>query len=371
MISKKNLTKSDIKKLLNDKFFKKVFIITGKNSFFKSGANIFFKKLISDKQTKIFFKSSSLPEINELRSIINSIKEFQPQLLIAIGGGAVMDYAKIANLKNIEKNLSQNIKRNNHQNLRISKLIAVPTTAGSGAEVTSNAVIYINKIKYSIEGKGVLPNYFFLNYDFILSNSKKLKSSSGFDAISQAVESIISVKSNNKSLLYAKKSLLISTKNYIKFVKKPNKNNANLMSLAAMYSGQAINISKTTAPHAVSYPFSALYNISHGHAVSLTLEKFLKFNYLNINKSVCDFDLNKRYSIIFDIFKVNKIDELVKTLKHIKTQANLTDNFKDLNIDIKNNYHQILDGINIQRLKNNPIKLEKRDIKSIILDNEN
>ena len=54
MISKKNLTKSDIKKLLNDKFFKKVFIITGKNSFFKSGANIFFKKLISDKQTKIF-----------------------------------------------------------------------------------------------------------------------------------------------------------------------------------------------------------------------------------------------------------------------------------------------------------------------------
>ena len=234
MISKKNLTKSDIKKLLNDKFFKKVFIITGKNSFFKSGANIFFKKLISDKQTKIFFKSSSLPEINELRSIINSIKEFQPQLLIAIGGGAVMDYAKIANLKNIEKNLSQNIKRNNHQNLRISKLIAVPTTAGSGAEVTSNAVIYINKIKYSIEGKGVLPNYFFLNYDFILSNSKKLKSSSGFDAISQAVESIISVKSNNKSLLFAKKSLLISTKNYIKFVKKPNKNNANLMSLAAM-----------------------------------------------------------------------------------------------------------------------------------------
>ena len=123
MISKKNLTKSDIKKLLNDKFFKKVFIITGKNSFFKSGANIFFKKLISDKQTKIFFKSSSLPEINELRSIINSIKEFQPQLLIAIGGGAVMDYAKIANLKNIEKNLSQNIKRNNHQNLRISKLV--------------------------------------------------------------------------------------------------------------------------------------------------------------------------------------------------------------------------------------------------------
>ena len=54
------------------------------------------------------------------------------------------------------------------------------------------------------------------------------------------------------------------------------------MSIAAHLSGKAINISKTTAPHAVSYPFTALYNISHGHAVSLTLNQFIKFNYENI-----------------------------------------------------------------------------------------
>ena len=46
------------------------------------------------------------------------------------------------------------------------------------------------------------------------------------------------------------------------------------MSIAAMLSGRAISISKTTAPHALSYPFTSLYNISHGHAVSLTLENF-------------------------------------------------------------------------------------------------
>ena len=97
---KKETDDGDIKKLLSDKYFKRILIITGKNSYFKSGANIFFERLIANKQKKIFFKNSTLPEINELRLIINSIKSFQPQLLIAIGGGAVMDYAKIANLKN-------------------------------------------------------------------------------------------------------------------------------------------------------------------------------------------------------------------------------------------------------------------------------
>ena len=60
----------------------------------------------------------------------------------------------------------------------------------------------------------------------------------------------------------------------------------------------------------VSYPFTSLYNISHGHAVSLTLEKFLKFNLINYRKASCNFDLNLRFKSIFDIFGVKNINEL-------------------------------------------------------------
>ena len=60
--------------------------------------------------------------------------------------------------------------------------------------------------------------------------------------------------------------------NYLNFFNKPNYNNCSLMTLGAMYSGKAINITKTTAPHAISYPFTSLYGLSHGHAVSLTLK---------------------------------------------------------------------------------------------------
>ena len=65
------------------------------------------------------------------------------------------------------------------------------------------------------------------------------------------------------------------------------------MCIAANLSGEAISISKTTAPHALSYPFTSYFGIPHGHAVSLTLNKFLKFNFKNLKSSVSSFDLNK------------------------------------------------------------------------------
>ena len=155
-----------------------------------------------------------------------------------------------------------------------------------------------------------------------------------------------------------------SLENYLDFIRKPTLTNTKKMSLAALYSGKAISISKTTAPHAVSYPFTSLYNISHGHAVSLTLEKFLKFNFVNSDRKIAKFDLKKRYLKLFSIFKVKTIYELEKKIILLKKSANLTDNFK-LNINIDSNIDKIL-KVNLMRLGNNPVKLEKNDIKNII-----
>ena len=87
------------------------------------------------------------------------------------------------------------------------------------------------------------------------------------------------------------------------------------MLLASNLAGKAINISKTTAPHAVSYPFSSLFGLDHGHAVSLTLEKFLLFNFKNLKHSETSFDLYQRYKFIFEIFKVKNINELNDKIK--------------------------------------------------------
>ena len=155
---------NDFNFLIKRNRFNKIFILTGKNSYYKSKACDLLK-IPNNKIVKIYFKLSKLPEFNELIKISLEINKFKPDVILAIGGGAVIDYAKICSV--MENQDKPNLKKKliNYSDISQKKrypLIAVPTTAGSGAEVTSNAVIYINKIKYSVESKNLVPDYFFL-----------------------------------------------------------------------------------------------------------------------------------------------------------------------------------------------------------------
>tara|TARA_B100000029_G_scaffold516296_1_gene628509 strand:+ start:4517 stop:5629 length:1113 start_codon:yes stop_codon:yes gene_type:complete len=361
-------TKKDLELFILKNKFEKIFILTGPNSFKLSGLELFFKNSFKEKKIKFYFKKKSIPEYNELVEIIKELEIFSPDLIIAAGGGSVIDYAKIAKVLKNEKHLDKKIINSEYKlNKGHSKLLAIPTTAGSGAEVTSNAVVYINKIKYSIEGELIKPDFFFLIPDFIDGASNTIKSSAGFDAISQAIESLISKKSNSLSVDYAKKSLEISLEYFLKFLNNPSYENKCAMSIAANLSGKAINISKTTAPHAVSYPFTSIFNISHGHAVALTLNKFLKFNFINIKDAKCDFNLGDRYKILFDLTKTKNFEDLDFYIKKIKYGAQLETNFDKLGINIKSSIPQILSGINNQRLLNNPIKIDTEIIKKVLL----
>jgi alcohol dehydrogenase class IV len=359
----------DLKKFINDKSFKKIFILCGKKSFITSGAEKFIKKEFNNKDIKFFYKNSDLPILEELIEIIKEIRNYEPNLIFAVGGGAVIDYAKIANVVDIRADLADLIINYSYPfKSKFTKLAVIPTTAGSGAEVTSNAVIYVNGIKHSFESQLLIPDNFFLIPEFLISAPNKIKASAGFDAIAQALESLISKKSNDQSVEYASKSLRVSINSYISFLNEPNLKNATEMSIAANLAGKAINISKTTVPHAASYPFTSLFNISHGHAVGLFFEKFFKFNYENLNRSEVSFDLKKRFDLIFNLFDASNIDNFNSKISLIKKQAKLEDNMKLLNIDLKKNMKKIIGGVNLLRLGNNPVKINGEDITNIILN---
>ena len=357
----------DLKKFLDDKSFKRIAILCGKKSFSTSGAEKFFKNFKNNRDVKFFYKNYEIPILEELINIVKFIKEYKPNLILAIGGGTILDYAKIANVIDIRSDLKNLIINYSYPfKNKFTKLAVVPTTAGSGAEATSNAVIYVDGIKYSFESELLIPDEFFLIPEFLISAPKKIKASAGFDAIAQALESLISKKSNEESLKYASKSLEISTKSYIPFIEKPDLNNATEMSIAANLAGKAISISKTTAPHATSYPFTSLFNISHGHAVSLFFEQFFKFNYENLKKSETSFNLEKRFNLIFNIFESQNIGEFNFKISNLKKAACLEDDLKKMNINVKKNSEKIIGGINLLRLGNNPVKIGEKDIFKII-----
>ena len=152
---------------------KKVFILTGKNIFKKKNTQILINKLFKKKKIKIFKKKNFLPDILELKKIIKDLKFFEPDLFVAIGGGGVIDYAKIANsivhIKKLDTILTRKIKFKKY-----AKLIAIPTTTGSGAEITPGAVLYKNKIKHNLKNKALIKTNIF--YPQLIMGIAKIKS---------------------------------------------------------------------------------------------------------------------------------------------------------------------------------------------------
>ena len=365
LIRKNNLV--EFKKILKTDNYLRVLVVSGKNSYNKSGAKKILKEILKKKKVYFFFKKNKLPEFKELTSLIKFIKIKKPNLIISVGGGAVMDLTKIANVFVEIKNLKNKIKKQEYViKEKFCDSIAIPTTAGSGAEVTTNAVIYVNKIKYSIESEKIKPTHSILIPSLILSNTNKTISASSFDALAQAIESMISVKSSNESVQFSKKAIGLFLANYRKFINNRNIMSAYNISLSAYYAGKAISLTKTTAPHAVSYPFTSFFNVDHGHAVSLTLNEFLRFNFEFKDKSVTSFNLLKRYFVLFNLFKVKNINDLIDKLEEIKNNLKLNDNFDLISKNFKSKIPLIVSNVNVQRLTNNPIRITSLDIYNLL-----
>ena len=368
----KILTIKKIFKLKKKHFKKKTFFIIGKKSFKNSGAKKTFKDILNKNDTLVFEKKGYIPEVNELKKIIRLIKKHEPKIIYAVGGGTVIDLAKVSNFFINEKNLKKSILFNKRFSKTSDKkriLVAVPTTAGSGAEVTSNAVVYINKKKYSVEDPQVKPDKFILNPLFVKNNPIKLRAASGFDTFAQSVESMFSIKSSKKSLNFSIQSLKLTLKSFLNYLRNKNiRQSSEDMIRAANLSGEAINLTKTISPHAVSYPFTSHFGISHGFAVALTFNEFLEHIYYNREDNLSQFNLNERFKILFNLTETNNFEEFRKFLNNFKIKSGIKDTFKENNINISKKINLIMNNINVQRLKNNPVKLNYDDLRRILLN---
>jgi alcohol dehydrogenase class IV len=352
---------------IKNRKIKNILIITGKKSFNFSG----FKKLAIYKNFKsmmtIFYKKSEIPEICELEYLIKKINIIKPDLIIALGGGCVIDYAKLANALHDIKNLKKKIKSGTLKpSSKKTKILAIPTTAGSGAEVTKFSVIYIDKIKHSVEHNLLKPDFFSLIPKLVINSTKTVRSSSGFDAIAQAVESIFSRKANIHSLKYSSKSLRFSIKNFLEFVNSPNLNNGAQMLKAANFSGKSINIARTNAPHALSYLFTSKFKIPHGIAVSIFFIEIINLYYFTANKNN-NVNLIKKFNLLFKLIKQPNILAFNNLFHRFFFESGIKKNLDKLlkKIKYQNNSNFYY---NLNRLKNSPIKILKADIYHLYLD---
>ena len=346
----------------------RILLVTGKDSYSLCGAKSVIDKLLINYEFIRFSDFDVNPQIEDVKKGIKIANKNKIDFIIGVGGGSVLDMAKLIKACfNKPDEIEEIIKGSkNIINPRIS-LVAIPTTAGSGSESTHFAVAYINKEKFSVADKCLLPNFIILDGLLCRSASKYQKTCNGLDALAQGIESMWALNATNQSKKIAYKSVSQSFKYLPTFINNDNKKPQTAQSMleAANLAGQAINISKTTAPHAWSYAISANYNLPHGHAVWITLPAIFQIHAECAENNPLLADLKAiiiQLKSIFGISSNTEISEFFsKFLGDMDIHYNLANDFDIGNLERKN----LSNSVNHERLLNNPINFDRIQINKI------
>lgn len=346
-----------------------LFLVTDKTAYAKSKAKEFLSDILSNYKVTIFDDFSTNPKIEDVKLGVKLFRKNKVDIVMAIGGGSVIDMAKLINFFSVNKINNLNLAGGNSEIIKTKPLIAIPTTAGSGSEATQFAVVYKKNKKYSLAHKYILPQVAIVDADLTISLPKKQIAISGMDALSQAIESYWSINSNNKSKRYAKEAIkLILSSLKIAVNKGVNKSRIAMMS-ASHLAGKAINITKTTGPHAVSYSLTTFFNIPHGHAVALTLAKFFIVNSdlksAELNEPRGKKYLRKTINEIKSLFGCSSSRDFAKKWYKLMADIGLENDLKNLGIRKQSDLDKIIGNVNTERLGNNPVRINKALLKQV------
>lgn len=241
--------------------------------------------------------------------------------------------------------------------------VAIPTTAGTGSESTHFAVVYKDGTKFSVSHDWLLPNAAVLDSNLLESLPSYQKKCTLLDALCQAIESFWSVRSCEESREYSRRAIRLIMDSYREYLQGDSEA-ANNMLRAANLAGKAINITTTTAPHALSYKLTSLKQLPHGHAVALCMGPCWKIlidavqNESNLDSRISYDDLEKRLSGISRYLYETPNAGPISGFECFQALIDELGIDCHLNLD-SNEIIQCVDMVNIQRLRNFPIVIDR------------
>lgn len=270
--------------------------------------------------------------------------------LISIGGGSSIDTAKAVKAR---------METGDEEELIHSRLtgkdgiphIAIPGTAGTGSEATQFAVVYVDGKKVSLNHSSLRPDGVILDASLLDSLPLYHKKSCALDALAQGIESYWSKRSNDDSKVHAYLAVIGVIDN-LKAYLDGDLHAADEMLDASFQSGKAIQITTTTAAHAMSYMLTKRLGLAHGHACMVTLPTLWEMTYEHDEMKDLLTDLSGK-------MRLGDPRMVPKLLKGI---------LYDLNMDIppvpgEDLLDELADSVNTERLSNHPVPLTKEEIK--------
>ena len=221
------------------------------------------------------------PAYMDVQKLVDQFKTSGADMIVACGGGSVMDAAKLASVLVTDEYGVKELLDEPGRAKKCVPIILVPTTAGTGAEVTPNAIVAVpeKELKVGIVNENMIADYVILDARMIKNLPRSIAAATGVDALAHCIECFTSKKANPFSDLYALEGLDLILNNIIDACNDSEAMEAkNKMQIAAYYGGLAITASGTTAVHALSYPLGGKYHIAHGVSNAILLAPVMRFN---------------------------------------------------------------------------------------------
>ena len=321
-----------------DKLGDNIFLITDAD-LTKIGLNKpIINELSKSSNLEVFDDVESDPSKKTLIKVLERAKTFKPTGILGFGGGSSMDIAKLISLLvGTEQDIENIWGVGNAKGPRLP-LVLIPTTAGTGSEVTPISIITLeDDQKKGVSSPIILPDLAVLDPELTLSLPSAITAATGIDAMVHAIESYTSNNQNNNpiSKLLAIESLkLLGTSIETAVFDGHNIEARSNMLLGSMMAGQAFANSPVAAVHALAYPIGGIFHIPHGLSNSLVLPHVLKFN--STNAKACD-----QYAFLAPfVFKDinqntnnrNICNDFIDRLENLSSLLNLPSKLRELDI---------------------------------------
>ena len=348
-----------------------VFVVADRTAYDLSGAKAKLVPALEGRECAFFDAFAPNPKYDDVMRGLHVWRDHPCDMVLAVGGGSAIDMAKLIGICSAHTcesvDLLTGLAPIEHAG---PPLIAMPTTAGTGSEATHFAVVYVDGQKYSVAHEFVLPNYAVVDSDLTANLPASITAHTGLDALSQAVESFWSVNATPTSQGFASEALTLVMANLEAAVHHPSPDVRLNMCKAAHLAGKAINISKTTAPHAISYTLTSHFGVPHGLAVALTLGPMLVYNYAVGADDCCHPEgvgpVHKGLHSLLSLFEVEAAQEAHERIEALIVAIGCPTRLGDVGVQTNADIDLLVQNVNTERLQNNPRMLSQDALRALL-----
>lgn len=297
---------------------------------------------------------TSNPQYDEVCCGVETYRDKGCDAIVAVGGGSAMDVAKCIKLY---APMSDNVCYLEQPYMDSGiPLIVVPTTAGTGSESTRFAVIYHHGEKQSVHHDSILPNYALMDPAVLYTLPEYQKKCTLMDALGQAIESYWSVAATVESRRLAGQAMRSIVTHWRAYIFDGDAESALEIFRASNLAGQAIHITTTTAPHAMSYKLTTMYGLPHGHSVALCLPRVWEYML-----TCADAALQRTLDDIAKALGVDRSVDAVALLDAMLAEMGLHRPTARSVEDIA----ALAAGVNVERLGNHPVPLSTHVLRQL------